>query len=122
MLAAACWDEQFASAELEFLCVFLGKICEMTSVDFLEGLNPRVYSWHVVLQVSSQHPYAEQYIGRPHVLTVDYNNSIEFDAAIREIMRTKVPTPMMHWSSQEHFPPMAPPVSRSSSRVCQRHR
>ena len=41
-------------------------------------------------QVSSQHPYAEQYIGSPHVMTVDYNNSQEFDTAIREIMRTKV--------------------------------
>ncbi|XP_057698803.1 alpha-1,6-mannosylglycoprotein 6-beta-N-acetylglucosaminyltransferase B-like isoform X2 [Corythoichthys intestinalis] len=41
-------------------------------------------------EVSSQHPYAEQYIGRPHVMTVDYNNSVEFEAAIREIMRTKV--------------------------------
>ncbi|XP_042158456.1 alpha-1,6-mannosylglycoprotein 6-beta-N-acetylglucosaminyltransferase B-like isoform X1 [Oncorhynchus tshawytscha] len=41
-------------------------------------------------EVSSQHPYAEQYIGRPHVMTVDYNNSQEFDAAIREIMSTKV--------------------------------
>lgn len=41
-------------------------------------------------QVSSQHPYAEQYIGRPHVMTVDYNNSQEFDSAIREIMSTKV--------------------------------
>nr|XP_023869660.1 alpha-1,6-mannosylglycoprotein 6-beta-N-acetylglucosaminyltransferase B [Salvelinus alpinus] len=41
-------------------------------------------------EVSSQHPYAEQYIGRPHVMTVDYNNSQEFDAAIREIMNTKV--------------------------------
>uniref|UniRef100_A0A8D3CLE2 alpha-1,6-mannosyl-glycoprotein 6-beta-N-acetylglucosaminyltransferase n=1 Tax=Scophthalmus maximus TaxID=52904 RepID=A0A8D3CLE2_SCOMX len=41
-------------------------------------------------EVSSQHPYAEQYIGKPHVMTVDYNNSLEFDTAIREIMRTKV--------------------------------
>ncbi|KAK6478126.1 alpha-1,6-mannosylglycoprotein 6-beta-N-acetylglucosaminyltransferase B-like isoform X1 [Huso huso] len=40
--------------------------------------------------VSSQHPYAEQYIGRPHVLTVDYNNSEEFESAIREVMTTKV--------------------------------
>ncbi|MED6271163.1 Alpha-1,6-mannosylglycoprotein 6-beta-N-acetylglucosaminyltransferase B, partial [Characodon lateralis] len=40
-------------------------------------------------QVFSQHPYAEQYIGRPHVMTVDYNNSLEFDSAIKEIMRTK---------------------------------
>lgn len=42
------------------------------------------------LKVSSQHPYAEQYIGRPHVMTVDFNNSLEFDSAIREIVRTKV--------------------------------
>ncbi|KAK7929917.1 hypothetical protein WMY93_006312 [Mugilogobius chulae] len=41
-------------------------------------------------QVSSQHPYAEQYIGKPHVITVDFNNSEEFDSAIREIMRAKV--------------------------------
>ncbi|KAM6972584.1 alpha-1,6-mannosylglycoprotein 6-beta-N-acetylglucosaminyltransferase B-like [Aplochiton taeniatus] len=41
-------------------------------------------------EVSSQHPYAEQYIGPPHVMTVDYNNSLEFDSAIREILRTKV--------------------------------
>ncbi|XP_015237630.1 PREDICTED: alpha-1,6-mannosylglycoprotein 6-beta-N-acetylglucosaminyltransferase B-like [Cyprinodon variegatus] len=41
-------------------------------------------------QVFSQHPYAEQYIGRPHVMTVDYNNSLQFEAAIQEIMRTKV--------------------------------
>ncbi|MGH0152537.1 UNVERIFIED_CONTAM: hypothetical protein FKN15_067952 [Acipenser sinensis] len=40
-------------------------------------------------KVSSQHPYAEQYIGRPHVLTVDYNNSEEFESAIREVMTTK---------------------------------
>ncbi|XP_022519799.2 alpha-1,6-mannosylglycoprotein 6-beta-N-acetylglucosaminyltransferase B [Astyanax mexicanus] len=41
-------------------------------------------------EVSSQHPYAEQYIGRPHVMTVDYNNSDEFEAAVQEIMRLKV--------------------------------
>uniref|UniRef100_A0AAY4AI72 alpha-1,6-mannosyl-glycoprotein 6-beta-N-acetylglucosaminyltransferase n=1 Tax=Denticeps clupeoides TaxID=299321 RepID=A0AAY4AI72_9TELE len=41
-------------------------------------------------EVSSQHPYAEQYIGRPHVMTVDFNNSEEFEAAVREIMRTEV--------------------------------
>nr|XP_046163411.1 alpha-1,6-mannosylglycoprotein 6-beta-N-acetylglucosaminyltransferase B-like isoform X4 [Oncorhynchus gorbuscha] len=41
-------------------------------------------------QVSSQHPYAEQYIGRPHVITVDFNNSQEFESAIRDILRTKV--------------------------------
>ncbi|XP_029363602.1 alpha-1,6-mannosylglycoprotein 6-beta-N-acetylglucosaminyltransferase B isoform X1 [Echeneis naucrates] len=41
-------------------------------------------------KVSSQHPYAEQYIGRPHVITIDFNNSEEFDATIREIMSINV--------------------------------
>nr|XP_048673931.1 alpha-1,6-mannosylglycoprotein 6-beta-N-acetylglucosaminyltransferase B [Caretta caretta] len=41
-------------------------------------------------EVSSQHPYVEDFIGKPHVWTVDYNNSEEFEAAIKTIMRTKV--------------------------------
>ncbi|XP_062976436.1 alpha-1,6-mannosylglycoprotein 6-beta-N-acetylglucosaminyltransferase B [Elgaria multicarinata webbii] len=41
-------------------------------------------------EVSSQHPYAEEFIGKPHVWTVDYNNSEEFESAIKAIMRTKV--------------------------------
>uniref|UniRef100_A0A8U8CM11 alpha-1,6-mannosyl-glycoprotein 6-beta-N-acetylglucosaminyltransferase n=1 Tax=Geospiza parvula TaxID=87175 RepID=A0A8U8CM11_GEOPR len=41
-------------------------------------------------EVSSQHPYAEDFIGKPHVWTVDYNNSEEFEAAIKTIMRTQV--------------------------------
>ncbi|XP_043971321.1 alpha-1,6-mannosylglycoprotein 6-beta-N-acetylglucosaminyltransferase B-like isoform X2 [Gambusia affinis] len=41
-------------------------------------------------EVFSQHPYAKEYIGRPYVMTVDYNNSLEFDSAVKEIMRTKV--------------------------------
>ncbi|NXN18371.1 MGT5B acetylglucosaminyltransferase, partial [Indicator maculatus] len=41
-------------------------------------------------EVSSQHPYAEDFIGKPHVWTVDYNNSQEFEAAIKTIMRTQV--------------------------------
>ncbi|XP_049716489.1 alpha-1,6-mannosylglycoprotein 6-beta-N-acetylglucosaminyltransferase B isoform X1 [Elephas maximus indicus] len=41
-------------------------------------------------EVFSQHPYAENFIGKPHVWTVDYNNSEEFEAAIKTIMRTQV--------------------------------
>uniref|UniRef100_A0AAY4BXM3 alpha-1,6-mannosyl-glycoprotein 6-beta-N-acetylglucosaminyltransferase n=1 Tax=Denticeps clupeoides TaxID=299321 RepID=A0AAY4BXM3_9TELE len=41
-------------------------------------------------QVSSQHPYAQQYIGRPHVLTVDFNDSRQFEDAVHEVMRTQV--------------------------------
>lgn len=40
--------------------------------------------------MSSQHPYTEQYIGRPHVITVDYNNSEEIEATIKEILKAKV--------------------------------
>jgi len=41
-------------------------------------------------EVFSQHPYAENFIGKPHVWTVDYNNSEEFEAAIKAIMKTQV--------------------------------
>ncbi|XP_030646324.1 alpha-1,6-mannosylglycoprotein 6-beta-N-acetylglucosaminyltransferase B [Chanos chanos] len=41
-------------------------------------------------EVFSQHPYAEQYIGRPQVVTVDFNNSEEFETAIRDILKAKV--------------------------------
>uniref|UniRef100_A0A5F8G5D6 alpha-1,6-mannosyl-glycoprotein 6-beta-N-acetylglucosaminyltransferase n=1 Tax=Monodelphis domestica TaxID=13616 RepID=A0A5F8G5D6_MONDO len=41
-------------------------------------------------EVFSQHPYAENFIGKPHVWTVDYNNSEEFEAAIKAIMRIQV--------------------------------
>ncbi|KAK3553283.1 hypothetical protein QTP86_032761 [Hemibagrus guttatus] len=41
-------------------------------------------------EVSSQHPYTEQYIGKPHVITVDYNNSEEMEATIKEILKAKV--------------------------------
>ncbi|KAK7807612.1 hypothetical protein U0070_013918 [Myodes glareolus] len=41
-------------------------------------------------EVFSQHPYAENFIGKPHVWTVDYNNSEEFEAAVKAIMNTQV--------------------------------
>ncbi|XP_074116321.1 alpha-1,6-mannosylglycoprotein 6-beta-N-acetylglucosaminyltransferase B isoform X3 [Sminthopsis crassicaudata] len=41
-------------------------------------------------EVFSQHPYAENFIGKPHVWTVDYNNSEEFEAAIKAIMKIQV--------------------------------
>ncbi|XP_055971388.1 alpha-1,6-mannosylglycoprotein 6-beta-N-acetylglucosaminyltransferase B isoform X2 [Sorex fumeus] len=41
-------------------------------------------------EVFSQHPYAEKFIGKPHVWTVDYNNSGEFEAAIQAILSTQV--------------------------------
>uniref|UniRef100_A0A8C6WXB1 alpha-1,6-mannosyl-glycoprotein 6-beta-N-acetylglucosaminyltransferase n=1 Tax=Neogobius melanostomus TaxID=47308 RepID=A0A8C6WXB1_9GOBI len=40
--------------------------------------------------VASQHPYAEQFIGRPHVLTMDFGNWTTFNETIREIMELNV--------------------------------
>ncbi|XP_072298625.1 alpha-1,6-mannosylglycoprotein 6-beta-N-acetylglucosaminyltransferase B-like [Eucyclogobius newberryi] len=41
-------------------------------------------------KVSSQHPYAEQYIGRPHVITIDFGNWTNINETIREIMELNV--------------------------------
>lgn len=46
-----------------------------------------LFSW---LQLTSQHPYAEVYIGKPHVWTVDIENSAEVEKAIRSILSQKV--------------------------------
>lgn len=42
------------------------------------------------LQLTSQHPYAEVYIGQPHVWTVDIENPAEVEKAIRSILSQKV--------------------------------
>lgn len=42
------------------------------------------------MQLTSQHPYAEVYIGEPHVWTVDIENSAEVERAIRSILSQKV--------------------------------
>ncbi|XP_061612604.1 alpha-1,6-mannosylglycoprotein 6-beta-N-acetylglucosaminyltransferase B-like [Phyllopteryx taeniolatus] len=41
-------------------------------------------------KISSQHPYAEKSIGRPHVWTVDVTNKTQVRAAVKEILRTEV--------------------------------
>ncbi|XP_040885175.1 alpha-1,6-mannosylglycoprotein 6-beta-N-acetylglucosaminyltransferase B-like [Toxotes jaculatrix] len=41
-------------------------------------------------QISSQHPYAEEFIGKPHVWTVDMTNTTSVREAIKAILRTKV--------------------------------
>ncbi|GCC26019.1 hypothetical protein chiPu_0004433 [Chiloscyllium punctatum] len=41
-------------------------------------------------EVSSQHPYTEYFIGKPHVWTVDFNNTEELASAVRTISATKV--------------------------------
>ncbi|XP_068162098.1 alpha-1,6-mannosylglycoprotein 6-beta-N-acetylglucosaminyltransferase B-like [Antennarius striatus] len=41
-------------------------------------------------QISSQHPYAETFIGKPHVWTVDTTNKTDVREAIRAILHTEV--------------------------------
>lgn len=41
-------------------------------------------------QLTSQNPYAELFIGRPHVLTVDTENSSQVEDAVREALHSKV--------------------------------
>uniref|UniRef100_A0A674PMW8 alpha-1,6-mannosyl-glycoprotein 6-beta-N-acetylglucosaminyltransferase n=1 Tax=Takifugu rubripes TaxID=31033 RepID=A0A674PMW8_TAKRU len=41
-------------------------------------------------ELTSQHPYAEVYIGQPHVWTVDIENSAEVEKAIRSILSQKI--------------------------------
>ncbi|XP_025783336.1 alpha-1,6-mannosylglycoprotein 6-beta-N-acetylglucosaminyltransferase B [Puma concolor] len=66
-------------------------------------------------ELFSQHPYAENFIGKPHVWTVDYNNSEEFEAAIKAIMRTqpsglggKVQTEATRYRSEKFRCPAGP--------------
>ena len=41
-------------------------------------------------QLTSQHPYAEVFIGKPHVFTVDINNLTLVEETIKEILNTEV--------------------------------
>ncbi|KXJ29802.1 Alpha-1,6-mannosylglycoprotein 6-beta-N-acetylglucosaminyltransferase A [Exaiptasia diaphana] len=41
-------------------------------------------------KLDSQHPYAEKFIGKPHVYTIDINNSDEVKLAIEEILQMEV--------------------------------
>ncbi|XP_042558795.1 alpha-1,6-mannosylglycoprotein 6-beta-N-acetylglucosaminyltransferase A [Clupea harengus] len=41
-------------------------------------------------ELTSQHPYAEVYIGQPHVWTVDIENPLEVERAVRSILSQKI--------------------------------
>ncbi|XP_041672349.1 alpha-1,6-mannosylglycoprotein 6-beta-N-acetylglucosaminyltransferase B-like [Cheilinus undulatus] len=41
-------------------------------------------------QISSQHPYAESFIGKPHVWTVDMTNKTDVRQAVQAILQTQV--------------------------------
>ncbi len=40
----------------------------------------------VLLQLTSQHPYAEEFIGEPHVFTVDVHNESELRRALQDAL------------------------------------
>lgn len=63
----------------------------------MEVKTPQLYhntigfrSRHVAPQISSQHPYAETFIGKPHVWTVDLTNRTDVRQALRAILHTEV--------------------------------
>ncbi|EDO45819.1 predicted protein [Nematostella vectensis] len=41
-------------------------------------------------KVTSQHPYAEEFIGKPHVYTIDITNTTVVEAAMQEILQQQV--------------------------------
>ncbi|XP_068704273.1 alpha-1,6-mannosylglycoprotein 6-beta-N-acetylglucosaminyltransferase A-like [Montipora foliosa] len=41
--------------------------------------------------VTSQHPYMETFVGKPHVYTIDINNLDLVESTVKEILSTKVP-------------------------------
>ncbi|XP_038607466.1 alpha-1,6-mannosylglycoprotein 6-beta-N-acetylglucosaminyltransferase A [Tachyglossus aculeatus] len=41
-------------------------------------------------ELTSQHPYAEVYIGQPHVWTVNINNPVEVENAVKAILNQKI--------------------------------
>lgn len=43
-----------------------------------------------LFQLTSQHPYAEVYIGKPHVWTVDISDLSEVEKAVKAILNQKV--------------------------------
>lgn len=53
-------------------------------------LNITFYQYNFFLQLTSQHPYAEVYIGKPHVWTVDINDLSEVEKAVKSILNQKV--------------------------------
>lgn len=50
----------------------------------------RLRGFVFLFQLTSQHPYAEVFIGRPHVWTVDLSNQEEVEDAVKAILSQKV--------------------------------
>ena len=58
-------------------------------------LQTRILTWFVsrlsfhCLQLTSQNPYCEDFIGKPHVYTVDINDKEEVSKAVYEILNAE---------------------------------
>lgn len=57
-------------------------------------------------ELTSQHPYAEVYIGQPHVWTVDIDNPAEVERALRSILSQKVSRGRSFLHSRRRSPPL----------------
>lgn len=68
-------------------------------------------------QISSQHPYAEKFIGKPHVWTVDVTNQSEVREAVRAILRTEVVNTQRLRLKALHLVHPSPPDLINSSTV-----
>lgn len=62
-------------------------------------LNPKYWQYFIKdiitvynfqLQISSQHPYAEEFIGKRYVWTVDVTNKSDIREAVKAILRSEV--------------------------------
>lgn len=62
-------------------------------------LNPKYWQYFIKdiitvynfqSQISSQHPYAEEFIGKPYVWTVDVTNKSDIREAVKAILRSEV--------------------------------
>ena len=49
-----------------------------------------VVTFFYVLQLTSQHPYAEMFIGKPHVYTIDISDADQVRASLKEMMASTV--------------------------------
>ncbi|CAB1312272.1 unnamed protein product [Coregonus sp. 'balchen'] len=73
-------------------------------------------------QVSSQHPYAEEFIGKPYVWTVDMTNTTDVQETVRAILRTEdfcsvsFPT----WPPESALRIHLGPLGQSCASVCRR--
>ena len=80
---------------IDSITLHLAQKAEKVSVRETEAL-------FFLFQLTSQHPYAEVFIGRPHVWTIDLGNQEEVEDAVKAILSQKVvsfipSSPLVMW-------------------------